>query len=401
MNNDQSSATPASSLLTVVGAVAALYFARVLLIPLALAVLLAFLLAPIVHWLRRRGLWRIPSVLLVVLLAFALVGAIGAVMGLQLSDLAHKLPDYEQNVHRKIESLRASGSGVITRATRWAQETTEELTPKPANQPPTHSSPQGEPPQTAPIPVEIHSNFSLMAIIQRVLGSVLNILTTAIIVVVFVIFLLIEEDSLRDRLIRLADRGQGILTTRVLGDAAWRVSRYLLAQTGVNVAYGLLMGVVLSLMRVPNPVLWGTLAALCRYIPYLGIWIAGAMPAMVAFAVEPGWMKMPVILGLYFGIDLLLCNLVEPFLYGNSTGVSPLAILVAAVFWTWLWGPVGLLLSTPLTVLVLAVSREAPQFEFLSVLLGDDTLSRPGRRLGGAGRRWNLKEHHEGRRQKM
>jgi hypothetical protein len=177
---------------------------------------------------------------------------------------------------------------------------------------------------------------------------------------------------LRDRLIRLIGAGQVNIATQALDDASARVSRYLLAQLVVNIAYGIIAGAGLYFLRVPDPLLWGIVAALLRYIPYLGIWIAALMPAAMAFAVEPGWIKVPTIFGLYFGIDLLVYNLVEPFLYGTSTGVSPFAILLAAVFWTWLWGPVGLLLATPLTVCLVVIGRYVPSLEFLSVMLSDE-----------------------------
>lgn len=357
-------------LLTVAGIIAGLYFARIVLIPLTLAVLLAFLLAPAVHWLKGRGVWRTPAVLIVVLCSFAIVGAIGTVVALQLSDLAHRLPDYEHNFHQKLDSIRESGGSLVTRVSGWVHDTTEELTPKPAHPEPPKP---GQPAEPAPIPVEIaHSNFSPVSVVQKLLGSVISVFATAVIVIVFVIFMLIQETSLRNRLVRLAGSGHGNLTTRVLQDAGWRVSRYLIAQTLVNAAYGLVLGTALYFIGVPNPILWGTLACLFRFIPYVGIWIAAVMPAAVAFAIEPGWIKMPIIFALYIGIDVCLYNFVEPFLYGNKTGVSPLAILIAAVFWTWLWGPAGLLLSMPLTVLVLAVGRHVPSFEFLNTLLGDD-----------------------------
>lgn len=394
MQNGSRSNPPVSSrLLTVVGAVAGLYFARVVLIPLALAVLVAFLLAPIVHWLMRRRVWRVPSVLIVVLFAFVIVGGIGTVVALQLSDLAHQLPNYEHNFHQKLDSIRDSGGGVVTRVSHWLHDTAAELTPKPASPAPPQA---GQPAERTPVPVEImQSNFSLPAAIQKVLGSVITIFATTVIVVVFVIFMLISEVDLRNKLVRLSGSSHVNLTTRVLEDAGWRVSRYLMAQTVINTAYGLLVGGVLYLIGVPNPVLWGTLAALFRFIPYVGIWIAAIMPAAVAFAVEPGWGKVPAIFGLYVGVDVLLYNFAEPFLYGHSTGVAPLAILVAAVFWTWLWGPAGLLLSTPLTVLVLVVGRHVPSFEFLSVLLGDGSSSGRADGLGNAGRSRRFGHRHQ------
>jgi predicted PurR-regulated permease PerM len=362
-------------LFTVVVVVAVLYFVREIFIPLALALLLAFLLAPLVVRLRRWGLGRTPPVIIVVLVSFLLLGVIGAVMVSQLTDLAHKLPGYQHNVHQKLEALRNSGSGVINRITRVAHRVTEELTPP-------GSPTQGQPGEGKPMAVEIRrSPFSPVEVVQKVLGSLVNALLTAGMVIVFVIFILIEQEDLRDRLIRLAGARRVNLTTKVLDDAAGRVSRYLLAQLLVNLTYGTVAGIALYFIHVPNPLLWGLTAALLRYIPYLGIWVAAVMAAGVAFAVDPGWTKAAVIPALFFGIDLLMYNLVEPLLYGSSTGVSPLAILVAAVFWAWLWGPVGLLLATPLTVCVVVVGRHVPNLEFLSVIFSDEQALRPETRF--------------------
>ena len=370
--NDSATAT----LLTVVVVVAVLYFAREVFIPLALAMLLAFLLAPLEFRLCRWGIPRVPAVLSAVLLSFILLGIIGTFMASQLTELGHKLPEYQHNVHQKLESIRSSGSGLINRASRIIQNFSDEL------KPPQPARNQGQRSDEKPVPVEIrHSGFSPVEIIQKVLGSIVSVLITAVIVIVFVIFMLFQQEDLRDRLIRLVGAGRINTTTKALDEAGARVSRYLLAQLIINSAYGLLAGIGLYALGVPNPVLWGITAALFRYIPYLGIWIAALMPAAVAFAVEPGWMKLAAIFGLYFGIDLLMYNFAEPVLYGSSTGVSPLAILVAAVFWTWLWGPVGLLLSTPLTVCVVVIGRYVPNLEFLSVMLSADEVLKPEARF--------------------
>jgi predicted PurR-regulated permease PerM len=356
--------------------VVVLYFARTICIPLSLALLLSFMLAPLVVRLRRWGLGRIPSVAIVVLFSFSLLGIVGSVMVSQLSDLAHQLPGYEQNIHKKVEAIRASGGGLVKRASKVVQGFTDELTPAPAG--PTREQASEE----RPVPVEIRrSPFSPIEVIQKVLGSLLNGALTAGIVVVFVIFMLIEREGLRDRLIRLGGDKSVNLTTQLLDDAAHRVSRYLLAQLIINTLYGLVIGAVLYFIRVPNPLLWGVLTALLRYIPYLGIWVAAAMPALIAFAVEPGWVKVPIIFGAYFGLDLLVYNFAEPFLYRSSTGISPLGILLAAVFWTWLWGPVGLLLATPLTVCVVVLGRHVPNLEFLQVMLTDEPVLAPETRF--------------------
>ncbi len=364
-----------TTLLTVLIVLAVVYFARSVLIPLSLAVLLAFLLGPLVIRLRHLGLGRVPSAVGVVVLSLLLVGVVGTFMGSQVADLAHKLPEYQQNIHRKIESLRTSGGGLITRFSRVAHKVTDALTPAP---PPTPAQPGSE----KPVPVEIRRTpFSPLDLAQKVLGSLLGVAVTAGIVVVFVLFMLIEREDLRDRLIRLGGARRVNLTTKVLDDAAHRVSRYLLAQLVINVGFGVLAGLGLFLMHIPNPFLWAMLAALLRYIPYLGIWVAATLPAAVALAVDPGWMMVPAIFALYFGIDLCNYNFVEPLLYGSSTGISPLGILVAAVFWTWLWGPVGLLLSTPLTVCVVVIGQHVPNLEFLSVLLSDQEVLPPKTRF--------------------
>jgi predicted PurR-regulated permease PerM len=364
------------ALLVVLIVVAVLYFARTIFIPLALSVLLAFMLAPLVVRLRHWGLGRIPSSALVVLVAFGILFIIGAVMASQLADLAHKLPEYQHNVEHKIESIRTSGGSFVKRVSASVQKFTDAFTPPPPSAARNQSS------EEKPVPVEIRRMpFSPVESVQKVLGSVFGVLVTAAIVIVFVIFMLIQQDDLRDRLIRLAGARRVNMTTNVLDDAAHRVSRYLLAQFVVNAGYGLLTGTVLYFIHVPNPLLWGMMAAIFRYVPYLGIWIAAIMPAAVALAVRPGWVDVPIVFGVYFGVDLLMYNFAEPVLYGSSTGLSALAVLVAAVFWTWLWGPAGLLLATPLTVCVVVIGHHVPNMEFLQVLLSDEPVLPPETRL--------------------
>jgi predicted PurR-regulated permease PerM len=335
--------------------------------------LLAFLLGPLVIRFRHWGFGRVPSAIVVVFFSFLLIGSVGAMMTSQLTDLAHKMPEYQHNVREKLHSLRTSGSGLLTRATRFVRNFSDVI-PAPA------PAPKPETGEEKPVPVEIRQGpFS--DTIQKLLGSVLNVVLMGGIVIVFVIFMLIQREDMRDRLIRLAGLRRVNVTTKLLDDAAHRISRYLLAQLGINFSYGVLVGVGLYFIGVPNPVLWAALATLLRYIPYLGIWIAAIMPAAVALAVDPGWLKLLLVFSLYFGVDILVYNFVEPLLYGNSTGISPIAILVAAVFWTWLWGPVGLLLSTPLTVCLAVIGRHVPRLEFLSVMLSDEQVLSADTRL--------------------
>ena len=364
-----------ATLISVVIVVAVLYFARVVFIPLALAILISFLLAPLVTRLRHWGMWRMPSVLIAVHLAFVLIAAFGFLMTVQLTELGRKMPEYEQNIHNKLKSIRESSSGVIGHMSRIMHDFNQELSPAP-------QPGQPAPGTQKPVPVEIqHGPFSPLQMVPRVIGSVASLLLTAIIVIVFVIFMLLQREDLRDRIIRLMGARQLNVTTKALDEAGERVSRYLIAQLIVNVAFGIPAGVACYFLGVPNPVLWGMLAALLRYVPYLGIWIAAVMPAAVLFAVDPGWVKPFSVFGIYFGIDLIMYNFVEPLVYGNTTGMTPLAILVAAVFWTWLWGAVGLLLATPLTVCLAVLGRYVPSLRFLSVLLSDEPVLTPDKRF--------------------
>jgi predicted PurR-regulated permease PerM len=375
-----------TTLLSVVMVVAALYFAREVFIPLALSVLFAFLLAPLVVRLRHWHFGRSASVLTVVVFAFAVVAVIGALVVFQLSDLGRQLPQYQQNIQKKVHAIRDSSNGLTVRLTRLMQDFGGESgggqSTNDTRRAQSGAAQDGQNNPNKPIPVEIHNTrLAPLEIIQKILGSLLGMVLTAVIVVVFVIFMLLQREDLRDRFIRLLGSRRLNVTTRALDEAGDRVSRYLLALLAVNTVYGVLAGIGLYFMGIPNPILWGVLAALFRYIPYLGIWVAAAMPAAVAFAVADGWMKPAGIFGLYVGIDLCAYNLVEPLLYGSSTGMTPLAILVAAVFWTWLWGPVGLLLSTPLTVCVAVIGRYAPSFRFLGVLLSDEPVLSPDKRF--------------------
>lgn len=354
--------------------VAVLYFAREIFIPLALAVLFSFLLAPLVTRLRHWGLWRMASVLIVVAFSFAILAVIGALVTVQLTDLGRKMPEYQHNIHQKLQSIRDSSKGTLGRITRIAHNFSEELKPSPPA--------QNLPDEQKPVPVEIRQGeISPLQLAPKVLGSLFGGLITVVMVVVFVIFMLVQQEDLRDRVIRLVGWRQLNVTTKALDEAGERVSRYLVAQLLVNVAFGIPAGIALYFLGVPNPILWGVLAALLRYIPYLGIWVAATMPAAVVFAIDPGWVKPFGVFGIYAGIDLLMYNFVEPYVYGNTTGLTPLAILIAAVFWAWLWGAVGLLLAVPLTVCLAVVGRYVPSMRFLGVLLSDEEVLTPEKRF--------------------
>lgn len=375
-------APPASTqttLLVIALVVATLYLGSDILVPIALAVLLTFVLAPIVSRLERLRLGRVPSVLAVVVLVFAGIAGFGTVVGGQIADLADNLPNYQRNLHAKLDSLRSSAAsagngGVVKQATEAFRDLKQGLEQVTGDTPPATTNPTLPAPGAArePVPVRIEQGGSdALTIIGDVLGPAMAPVATAGMVLVFTIFMLLQREDLRDRLIRLAGSGDLSRTTEAMNDAGERVSRYLLMQCVVNVTYGLPIGIGLWLLGVPNPLLWGLLATVLRFIPFLGPVIAAAFPIMLSFAVDTGWTLPLLCVALFVGVELFSNNVVEPWLYGSATGLSSLAIIVAAVFWTTLWGPVGLLLATPLTVCLVVLGRHVPQLHFLEVMLGD------------------------------
>ena len=365
--------------------VAALYFGREVFVPMALAILLGFALAPPVLLLRRWRLGRVPSVVLVVVLTFLMIAGIGGFVGSQLAHLAGELPEYQANIAQKIHSLRDSTAkgGIVARTSAMLSNLSKEIekpedkgTGSVANEPAALS--HDRQPQD-PVPVEIRqSNPSALLLIEQVVRPLLQPLATAGIVVVFVIFFLLQREDLRDRFIRLAGAGDLRRTTVALDDAASRLSRYLLTQTAINTSFGLLVGTGLWLIGVPYAVLWGVLGTLLRFVPYIGPFIAAALPAIVALAVDPGWAMLLWAMGLFLVVELITGQVIEPLLYGHSTGLSGVAVVVAAAFWTLLWGPVGLLLSTPLTMCLVVLGRHVEHLQFLEVMLGDQPALAPG-----------------------
>ncbi|HSS48855.1 MAG TPA: AI-2E family transporter [Thermoanaerobaculia bacterium] len=364
------------SLLSLALITAALYFGREVLIPLALALLISFILTPLVQGLQQFRLGRVPAVLIVVLLVFGGMATVAWTMGRQVVDLAETLPKYEQNIRAKAASLRGGGSSVLNAAKKNVEHLKEELgvggSSAPAAPPPRLA---GKPQTTAGAPVAVtvvEPPLSPIAVLRVAVSPLLGPLGTAGLVLIFVIFMLIRREDMRDRLLRLSGEGRLNVTTQALDEAAHRVSRYLLMQSLVNSGTAVAVGVGLLLIGVPNALLWGLLAGILRFIPYVGPWVAASLPVLISLAVFPGWLQPALALGLFLLIELISNNVVEPLLYGAETGISTIGILVAAVFWTWLWGPVGLLLATPLTVCLVVLGRYVPQFRFLSVLLGDE-----------------------------
>jgi predicted PurR-regulated permease PerM len=363
-------------------AIVALYLAREVLIPIALALLLSFLLAPAMVHLQRWGLGKTLAALVVVAIAFlGLIFLCWVGFG-QAYNLTLELPAYRQNISSKLRALTPPGLHRFGETQRMLGEVTGELITQ--NQSQKSQTSSGKPQISSPTPVAVEvrqPNPTPLEFLERTVGSVLRPLATTFIVLVFVIFMLLGREDLRDRVLRLAGSSRLYMTTQALDDAARRVSRYLLMQFAVNATYGAFVGFGLFLIGIPHPLVWAALATLLRFIPYVGPWIAAAGPILLAIGVAPAWGKFAWTLGLYLVLEVVAANFVEPFLYGSSTGISAIAILVAAVFWTWLWGPVGLLLSTPLTVCLVVVGRYVPHLEFLGILFGDEPVLSPAQRF--------------------
>jgi predicted PurR-regulated permease PerM len=365
--------------------IATLYFARDFLIPLALAALLTFLLSPLVGRIER-WLGRIAAVLLVGAMIFAATGVAGWVLTRQLVDLATKLPDYKENIQTKLRSIKVPTGGVFTKFSETVEELKKDLpgaeaptqtVVRAAEKPKTEVLPPNAAPAAASVQVVETSKINPMGLVQYLIAPLLGPLGKAALVVLLVIFMLLRREDLRRRLIRLIGKGRISASTHAMTDAGARVFRYLLMQLVVNVSYGIPVAIGLYFIGVPNAVLWGAFATVLRFIPYIGPWIGAAMPVALSLAVSPSWTMPLLTIGLFVVLELLSNNVMEPWLYGSSTGVTPIALIVAAVFWTWLWGPVGLILSTPLTVCLVVMGRHVPRLSFFSVLLSDEEALTP------------------------
>jgi predicted PurR-regulated permease PerM len=361
----------ATTVLMGVVLVAALYFGREVLVPIALAILMSFALAPLVALLQRAHFPRVAAVFLVVLVAFTGVFALGGLMASQVNQLANDLPGYQSTLSEKIQSLRgaASGSGTLKRASEVLHSLSKELDhPK--------LDPQALPTDLAvpakPIPVEVRQpDPGALQTLAALITPLLHPLATTGIVVIFVIFILIQQQDLRNRLVRLAGSQDLQRTTAAMDDAGRRLSRLFLTQLMLNAGFGVIIGSGLWLIGVPSAPLWGILAAILRFVPYIGAIIAAIFPLVLAAAVGPGWSMVLWTAALFMIVEPIIGHGIEPLLYGHSTGLSPVAVVASATFWTWLWGPVGLVLAAPLTICLVVLGRHVDGLKFLDVLLGD------------------------------
>jgi predicted PurR-regulated permease PerM len=369
-----------------IGVIAVLYLAREILIPLAFAITLTLVLTPAVGWLQKLHIRRFPAVLLVMLVSIAVAGGIGYVIFNQLVQVVNDLPSYRENIDNKIKALRAPNKGALGRAAESVKELGKELaTAQELPAPPAAPGRTGRTPVTTPVatpanplPVQVveaptNGLMYLRDLTQPFLGP----LAILGIVLVFTLFLLVEEADLRNRLFRVAGLNRLNVMTQALDDATQRVSRYLMLQFMVNAGFGILCGVGLYLIGVPYAALWGTVAALLRIVPYVGSVSAGLLPLVLSLAVFDSWIPPLLVFLLFTTLELLIANLLEPLLYGAHTGISSLALLLTTVFWATLWGPAGLILSTPLTVCVVVLGRHIPHLSFLHILLGDQPVLAP------------------------
>jgi predicted PurR-regulated permease PerM len=358
----------ANALIVISIVVLCLYIGSPILEPLVIGALLAFILTPLIRWLRRCGLWRTPAVLLTVLAAVVVMAALAATIAVQIKQLADDLPGYETNLRAKIRSLSGGrlASSTLDRASATLRDLQEEIT-------------RLEPTAGAkPLPVEVRQpNPRGLEAIGALIRPLLSPLGATALVVLFLLFILLQREDIRDRFLRLAGTADLQRTTEALDDAASRLSRFFLMQTLLNAGFGIVIGLGLWLIGVPNPVLWGILAGLMRFVPFIGSFIAAFFPMVLAAAVDSGWSMVILTAALFAVSEPVAGQVVEPLLYGQQTGLSPVAIVVSTLFWTMLWGPVGLLLATPLTVCLVVLGKHIEALQFIDVLLGDEPALEP------------------------
>jgi predicted PurR-regulated permease PerM len=356
-----------------VGAVviAGLYFGRDVLIPIVSAILLAFVLAPLVQLLRRLRAPRTAAVLIAVSLSLSAIFGLGAVVGAQLTGLVNELPTYTATIISKVRAVGGLASGGLGRTAGRLGMQLNQVANDAASAP---GSDSGTPAskRAAPLAVRIYQPpTSPLDLARQYLGPVLGPLATLALVFVVSVFILLQQTDLRDRLIRLFGASDLHRTTVAMDDAAVRLSRYFLTQLGVNTAFGAAIGIGVQIVGVPHALLWGVVAGLLRFVPFVGGVVSALLPAGLAAAVDPGWSMALWTLGLIWSAEAFTGQVVEPFLYGHSTGLSPVSVIVAAIFWAWLWGPIGLVLSTPVSLCLLVLGRHVPRLRFIEIMLGD------------------------------
>ena len=351
-----------------------LYLGRPILEPLVIASLLAFILSPLIRRLRQWGVWRVPSVVFAVVFSLGVLGALGTIIAIQITQLAEELPTYETNLRAKIRALGTGRltSGALERASGTLKDLQEEI----------NKAGAGSAPAQKPMLVEVRQPEPRgLETIGNLVRPLLSPLAMTALIVLFLIFILLQREDLRDRFLRLAGTADLQRSTAALDDAGARLSRFFLMQTILNAGFGVVITAGLWLIGVPNAVLWGIFAGLMRFVPFVGGIIAAFFPMALAAAVDPGWSMVIATAGLFVIAEPVAGHLIEPLVYGQHTGLSPVAIVVATLFWTLLWGPVGLLLATPLTVCLVVLGRHIETLQFIEVLLGDEPALEPEERF--------------------
>jgi predicted PurR-regulated permease PerM len=366
----------ASGLIVATLIIVFLYMGREILEPLVIAALLGFILAPLIRLLRGWNLWRVPSVIVTVVVAIAVIAALGSTIVFQVAQLADDLPKYETNLRAKIRALGGGSlmSSSLERATDTLRDLQTEITK--SGSPATATAGQ------KPLLVEVRQPEAKgLDSIANVVRPLLSPLATTALAILFLMFILLQREDIRDRFLRLAGTSDLQRSTAALDDAASRLSRFFLMQTILNAGFGVFIGIGLWIIGVPNAVLWGILAGLMRFVPYVGSIISAFFPIALAAAVDPGWIMVLATAGLFLVAEPLAGQVIEPVLYGHHTGLSPVAIVVSTLFWALLWGPIGLLLATPLTVCLVVLGRHIEALEFIEVLLGDEPALEPEERF--------------------
>jgi len=351
--------------------IAALYFGQEVLIPITLAVMLSFVLSPVVNFLQRLRLWRAPAIILTVLATLGVLGLVGTLIGSQAAPLTANAPQYAKTIEAKVQGVRGFAVARLASITKELGSG-KRVTPQPTASPTGSSALTVATGQRQPIPVEVvEQGASPFTIARTVLQPILGPLETTVLVLIVAIFVLMQKEDLRDRFIRMFGSSDLHRTTRALDDAGKRLSKYFLSQLAVNACFGLVVGLGLWAIGIPSPAMWGVLAGLLRFVPYIGSFLAALAPAALGAAVDPGWSMAIEVVALILVVELLAGYMVEPLLYGHSTGLSPVSVIVSAIFWAWLWGPIGLIMSTPLTLCLVVMGRHVKSLEFFDVLLGD------------------------------
>jgi predicted PurR-regulated permease PerM len=354
-----------------------LYFGKAIFVPMALAIYLTFLLSPFVTWLQRRGLGRVPSVTVVVLIAAMVLAGVGYLVARQMMSLPEELQKYSENIKAKgktihdwMASLWGGKSGSMAEDL-WNQVTAP-ITPQedPSTGQPKSDNPAEQRPTVIVRTMESRSPW--LAQLGSAAGSIWEIMADVFFASVLLLFMLLKREDMRDRLMRLVGHGRLTMTTKAVDEAGHRVSRFLVTQAAINVSYGLVVAAGLWALGIDHALLWGFFVALMRYIPYIGVWIAIVPPLLLSLAQFTGWWHPVVVIGAFLVMEIITGNILEPRFFGKSLGVSEVALLVAAGFWAFMWGPIGLVLSSPLTVVLVVLGKYVPQLEFLDVLLGDE-----------------------------